>query len=50
MSKFDVSDIRKIEFVGSYEDDDSVWPQVGGKECVRLGGGGRTRLLLALVT
>ena len=46
VSKFDVSDIRKIEFVGSYDDDDSVWPQVrewGGMTTRRLfgrGGGG----------
>lgn len=29
VSKFDVNDIRKIEFVGSFVDDESAWPQVG---------------------
>lgn len=28
VSKFDVSDIRKVEFVGSYVDDESAWPKV----------------------
>lgn len=28
VSKFDVNDIRKIEFVGSYEDNESAWPKV----------------------
>lgn len=30
VSKFDVNDVRKIEFVGSYVDDESAWPKVGG--------------------
>ena len=29
VSRFDVSDIRKVEFVGSFEDNESQWPKVG---------------------
>lgn len=28
VSKFDVNDLRKIEFVGSYGDDEAEWPRV----------------------
>lgn len=28
VSRFDVNDIRKVEFVGSYEDNDQEWPKV----------------------
>lgn len=28
VSKFDVNDIRKVEFIGSYVDDESAWPKV----------------------
>lgn len=28
VSKFDVNDIRKVEFVGSYDDKEEIWPRV----------------------
>lgn len=28
VSTFDVNDIRKVEFVGSYDDREEIWPRV----------------------
>lgn len=28
VSKFDMNDIRKVEFVGSYDDKEEIWPRV----------------------
>lgn len=34
VSKFDVNDIRKVEFVGSYDDKEEIWPRVSGARAV----------------
>ncbi|CAN0395200.1 unnamed protein product [Ascophyllum nodosum] len=37
VSRFDVSDIRKVEFVGSFEDNESQWPKTTLPEIAFLG-------------
>eukprot|EP00903_Cladosiphon_okamuranus_P013073 g12194.t1 len=37
VSKFDVNDIRKVEFVGSYDDKEEIWPRTNLPEIAFLG-------------